>query len=60
MRLLKNLVVAGFVSEYDVVGITDPFLQVNNCRRASGPFDNVAVIATVIITNARDNNFRPR
>ena len=29
VRLLKNLVLAGYVSEYDVVGITDPFLQ---CR----------------------------
>lgn len=28
VRLLKNLVVAGYVSEYDVAGITDPFLQV--------------------------------
>lgn len=27
VRLLKNLVLAGYVSEYDVVGITDPFLQ---------------------------------
>lgn len=27
VRLLKNLVSAGYVSEYDVVGITDPFLQ---------------------------------
>lgn len=27
VRLLKNLVVAGYVAEYDVVGITDPFLQ---------------------------------
>jgi len=26
-RLLKSLVLAGYVSEYDVVGITDPFLQ---------------------------------
>jgi AP-1 complex subunit gamma-1 len=28
VRLLKNLVLAGYVSEYDVSGITDPFLQV--------------------------------
>ena len=27
IRLLKNLLLAGYVSEYDVVGITDPFLQ---------------------------------
>jgi len=27
VRLLKNLVLAGYVSEYDVNGITDPFLQ---------------------------------
>jgi len=27
VRLLKNLVLAGYVAEYDVVGITDPFLQ---------------------------------
>ena len=27
VRLLKNLVLAGYVSEYDVAGITDPFLQ---------------------------------
>mmetsp|Transcript_4683 Transcript_4683/g.9027 ORF Transcript_4683/g.9027 Transcript_4683/m.9027 type:complete len:878 (-) Transcript_4683:184-2817(-) len=27
VKLLKNLVLAGYVSEYDVVGITDPFLQ---------------------------------
>jgi len=27
VRLLKSLVLAGYVSEYDVVGITDPFLQ---------------------------------
>jgi AP-1 complex subunit gamma-1 len=28
VKLLKNLVLAGYVSEYDVGGITDPFLQV--------------------------------
>jgi len=28
VRLLKSLVLAGYVSDYDVVGITDPFLQV--------------------------------
>ena len=27
VRHLKNLLLAGYVSEYDVVGITDPFLQ---------------------------------
>lgn len=28
VRLLKNMVLAGYVSEYDVCGITDPFLQI--------------------------------
>jgi hypothetical protein len=28
VRLLKDLLLSGFVPEYDVVGITDPFLQV--------------------------------
>jgi AP-1 complex subunit gamma-1 len=27
VRLLKNLLLGGYVNEYDVVGITDPFLQ---------------------------------
>ncbi len=27
VKLLRNLVMAGYVSEYDVCGITDPFLQ---------------------------------
>lgn len=27
VRWLKNLVLAGYVSEYDVMGITDPFIQ---------------------------------
>lgn len=28
VRLMKNLLSTGFSSEYDVAGITDPFLQV--------------------------------
>lgn len=28
VRLMKNLVSTGFSSEYDVAGVTDPFLQV--------------------------------
>ncbi len=28
VRILKNLVMSGYAPEYDVSGITDPFLQV--------------------------------
>ena len=28
VRILKNLVISGYAPEYDVGGITDPFLQV--------------------------------
>lgn len=28
VRLMKNLLSTGFSSEYDVAGVTDPFLQV--------------------------------
>lgn len=32
LRLLKNLVISGYAPEYDVSGITDPFLQANIIR----------------------------
>jgi AP-1 complex subunit gamma-1 len=32
IRVLKNLVVSGYAPEYDVNGITDPFLQIRLLR----------------------------
>lgn len=32
VRILKNLVVHGYAPEYDVGGITDPFLQIRLLR----------------------------
>ena len=32
VRILKNLVVSGYAPEYDVAGITDPFLQIRVLR----------------------------
>jgi AP-1 complex subunit gamma-1 len=32
VRILKNLVVTGYQPEYDVGGITDPFLQIRLLR----------------------------
>lgn len=32
VRILKNLVVSGYAPEYDVGGITDPFLQIRLLR----------------------------
>lgn len=32
VRVLKNLVVSGYTPEYDVNGITDPFLQIRLLR----------------------------
>lgn len=32
VRVLKNLVVSGYAPEYDVNGITDPFLQIRLLR----------------------------
>ncbi len=35
IRVLKNLVVSGYAPEYDVNGITDPFLQIRLLRLLS-------------------------
>lgn len=32
VRVLKNLVISGYAPEYDVSGITDPFLQIRLLR----------------------------
>lgn len=32
VRVLKNLVISGYAPEYDVNGITDPFLQIRLLR----------------------------
>jgi AP-1 complex subunit gamma-1 len=32
VRVLKNLVVSGYAPEYDINGITDPFLQIRLLR----------------------------
>jgi hypothetical protein len=32
VRILKNLVLSGYAPEYDIAGITDPFLQVKLLR----------------------------
>lgn len=34
VRLMRNLLSTGFSSEYDVAGVTDPFLQVRHLDRA--------------------------
>ena len=35
VRLMKNLLSTGFSSEYDVAGVTDPFLQVGGWGRGA-------------------------
>lgn len=64
VRLLKNLVLAGYVSEYDVVGITDPFLQVRiiHLLRLLGTGDSAAsdqmndILAQVAINTETTKN----
>lgn len=45
VRILKNLVISGYAPEYDVGGITDPFLQVSQSEKVHHPLRDLDLSA---------------